>query len=162
MHSLCLLQLCKCDWSAWCEKLSRHRVIFQVVANPRLFCQAKMQQCLAMLMLEASSSPAAPQQPLSRALAKPLTAAVPNCCTPAAQIRSADTVCSAGVRHNCGFRIQQVRRYFTLRRCLTTTGSDTTMNALGPKASLYTPPLSRNLQQSRSYGVEHKSLLSHM
>ena len=34
----------------------------------------------------------------------------------------------------------------TFSRCRTTTGSDTTMKALGPKASLYTPPLSRNLQ----------------
>ena len=33
----------------------------------------------------------------------------------------------------------------TLKRCRTTTGSDTTMKALGPNASLYTPPLSRNL-----------------
>ena len=52
-------------------------------------------------------------------------------------------------------------RVFTLRRCLTTTGSDTTMNALGPKASLYTPPLSRNLQQARALVFEHKNLLSH-
>ena len=40
----------------------------------------------------------------------------------------------------------------TLSRCRTTTGSDTTMKALGPKASLYTPPLSRNLfQRASSY-----------
>ncbi len=36
----------------------------------------------------------------------------------------------------------------TFRRCRTTTGSDTTMNAFGPKASLKTPPLSMNLQRT--------------
>ena len=44
-------------------------------------------------------------------------------------------------------------RKMTLRRCLTTTGSDTTMNALGPKASLYTPPLSRNLRQATAWSL---------
>ena len=49
----------------------------------------------------------------------------------------------------------------TLKRCRTTTGSDTTMKALGPNASLYTPPLSRNLPpRHESRGLEPS--LTHM
>lgn len=56
-------------------------------------------------------------------------------------------MCQEGAACHCFyiiFRLLNVLLH-TFSKWRTTTGSETTMNALGPNASLYTPPLSRNL-----------------
>ena len=65
-----------------------------------------------------------------------------------------NTACAVWLLHHvkwsrghqpCGAEPDKRRRSRALSRCRTTTGSETTMKAFGPNASLYTPPLSMNL-----------------